>query len=80
MLAQANRLDNGELVQGYYIYIEEDYQHTIGVERDNDVYVVDPKTLKYSFDGGESFHSESEIQNALGLKELKIFKELNNDN
>lgn len=80
MLAQANRIDDRELVEGYYQDFGEGShrgrRHTIYEEGKGKTAAnfIDPRTLKYSFDGGESFYSESFIRNLISefnINEIK---------
>ena len=89
MLAQANRIDGRELVEGHHLSIENGRFHFIVAEasdgRARDIfypvpvleadYEIDPQTLKYSFDGGESFWSGSEIQEVLKPHKNELSKE-----
>ena len=66
MLAQANRLDNGEIIEGYYsptffMCMGNGKSHVINTI-DEYQYEIDSKTLKYSFDNGENWYSEDEIR------------------
>ena len=89
MLAQANKIDGGEIVDGYLVQLENnsDSERTFGIQM-QDCYVdetnnqldsdtialyisnvseIAPKTIKYSFDDGVSFYSESEVQNIINF-------------
>jgi len=68
MLAQAKRLDSGEVVEGYYIYkdiIHSYIKNKHYITEQSEQYItheIDQKTLKYSFDNSESWYSEDEIR------------------
>ena len=72
MLAKADRLDGGGSVEGYYSeYSNASFviqkRYGIGTQ------FIDPQTLKYSFNNGESWFSEREVQLMIkGYKSLQI--------
>ena len=71
MLCKAKRLDGSGEVEGYYyIDVSGDNAHRITPYDNSAVdYIINPKTLKFSFDDGESWYSEDDIGNAIRLAE-----------
>ena len=77
MLTKADRLDGKGSVKGYYVYVpaHSDEWGTYGelhmliensIEQNN--YKINPQTLKYSFDNGENWFSESKIEDVLNRR------------
>lgn len=57
MLARARRLDNGELIEGYYFYCEIEKSHFITA---NDNIEIDPQTIEYKING--NWYSKEDIK------------------
>lgn len=72
MLAQADKLSNGKAVKGSYINDKKENQHRILIEHTSQITQIEPQTLKYSFDDGESWYSETKIKLALRMYYKKV--------
>jgi len=64
MIVQAKRLDNGEVIEDES-FLKRWHEYKNVIFGSEGLTEIDPKTLKYSFDNGETWHSEDKIQGAI---------------
>ena len=78
MLAKADRLDGRGSIEGYNFYVPSFTEERLqaGLEGyyihryDLPAEKINPQTLKYSFDNGVSWFSESEIRHKLTIADM----------